>query len=93
MERQAAQSAATEFQLEVVMSLRNLLSLRFLRSRRECPEEAGLIISKRLKDLLANTDGELNATTNASGVSAAYSKESAEIEANDSNSPGVKTAA
>ena len=75
------------------MSLRSLFSnLRFLRSRQECPE-AGLIISKRLKDLLADTDGELSVATNATGASAAYSKESAEIEASDFNSDGVKTAA
>ena len=76
------------------MWLRSLLSsLRYLHSRQKCPEEAGLIISKRLKDLLANTDGQLNARANATDTCAGYPKESAEIEANDSNSPAVKTAA
>jgi hypothetical protein len=45
------------------MSLRSLLSsLKYPRSQQECSEEAGLIISKRLKDLLASADGELETT-------------------------------
>ena len=76
------------------MSLRSLLSdLRYPRSRHERPERAGLIISKRLQDLLANTDGQLNAAASASDACAGYPKESAEIKANDSSSPAVKTAA
>lgn len=44
------------------MSVRSLLSkLKYPRSHYECSEEDGLIISKRLKDLLASADGELKA--------------------------------
>lgn len=76
------------------MSLRSLLSsLKYPRSRQECSEDAGLIISKRLKDLLVSADGQLNTAQQPTGVCAAYSEELVEVEAKDSNSPAVKTVA
>lgn len=75
------------------MSLRSLLSSLNPRSRQECSEEAGLVISKRLKDLLASADGQLNTAQQPTGVCAAYSEELVEIESKDSNSPALKTAA
>ena len=76
------------------MSLRSLLSkIRYSRSRQECPEEAGLIISKRLKDLLANSDENLSTPPKAPGGESAGSEESVEIGENEGNSPAVKTAA
>ena len=77
------------------MSLRSLLSkLKYLRSHQECSEETGLIISKRLKDLLASADGELKtAAEQPANVCARYNKESGQIERNGPNSPAVKTAA
>ena len=77
------------------MSLRGLFSkLTYTRSRQECSEEAGLILSKRLKDLLASSDGRLNtAAQEPTNVWAGYPEESEEIAVKDSNSPAVKTAA
>ena len=77
------------------MSVRSLLSkLKYPRSHQEYSEETGLIISKRLKDLLASADGELKtAAEQPSNVCARYNKESGQIERNGVNSPAVKTAA
>ena len=74
------------------MSLRSLLSnLRYWRSQQERSEEGGLIISKRLKDLLASADGQLNtAAEPPARVCAVYPRESLGMEANDSNSPAGK---
>ena len=76
------------------MSLRSVLSnLRYSRSRQERPEEAGLIISKRLKDLVASTDGQLKPTANGIDGLGGSAKDSVEIEVNHPNPPAVKTAA
>ena len=76
------------------MSLRSLLAkVRYSRARQECPETAGLIISQRLKDLLANSEESLNAPPKASSEQRAGSEESVTIEENDGNSPAVKSAA
>ena len=77
------------------MSLRSLLSkLKYPRPHQERSEETGLIISKRLKDLLASADGELKiAAEQRANVRARYNKESGQIERNGPNSPTVKTAA
>jgi len=77
------------------MSLRSLLSkLKYPRSHPGCSEETGLIISKRLKDLLASVDGELKtAAEQPANLCAGYNKESGQIERNGPNSPAVKTAA
>jgi hypothetical protein len=77
------------------MSVRSLLSkLKYPRSHHECSEEDGLIISKRLKDLLASADGELKAAAEQpANVYARYNKETGQIERNGPNSPAVKTVA
>lgn len=77
------------------MSVLSLLSkLKYPRSYQECSEETGLIISKRLKDLLANAGGELKtAAEQSANVSARYNQESGQMERNGPNSPAVKTAA
>lgn len=77
------------------MSVLSLLSkLKYPRSCQKCSEETGLIISKRLKDLLANAGGELKAAAEQpANVCARYNEESGQIERNSPNSPAVKTAA
>lgn len=51
------------------MSLRGLISrFMYARSREERAEEAGKIISKRLKELLERADGELNRADHPTGL-------------------------
>jgi hypothetical protein len=94
---QIKRSLLQRFQVRIgcAMSLRSLLSkLKYPRSHQGCSEETGLIISKRLKDLLASADSELKtAAEQPANLCAGYSKESGRIERNGPNSPAVKTAA
>jgi hypothetical protein len=72
------------------MSLRSLLSsLKYPGSRQECSEEAGLIISKRLKDLIASADRERKTAEQPAGMSPGL----IQTQVNDSSSPAVNTAA
>jgi len=76
------------------MSLRSLLSnLTYSRSRQERPEEAGLILSRRLKDLLADTERQLSDAANTAEACPGDSKGPAETETSDPKTPAVKTAA
>ena len=75
------------------MSLRSLLSrLRYARSRHERPEEAGLIISRRLKDLLATTECAVNTTAQVPENVRTNGSGSVDIQQDD-NPPAVKNAA
>ena len=69
-----------------------LLKIRYSRSGQECPETAGLIISERLKDLLASPENLNPSPQTATGQFADFD-EAVEIEVNDPTSPAVKTAA
>ncbi len=76
------------------MRLRNLLSkLGCLRSQQECTEQTGLVLSERLKDLLASQAEKLNSSPDPVIGPCADVDESVEIEANDSEPHPVKTAA
>jgi hypothetical protein len=76
------------------MRLRSLLSkLKYSHSRQDYPDRAGLIITERLKDLLASPAGGLKTSPNAATEDRGDLREPVQMEANDSNSPAVKTAA